>query len=174
MNGGTVLAFLMMTLMIVVVVIHRDPSDAIGPARVETAVTPDKPTANLPAKPAAKLAANLPAKPALTAPVSIPVPGPLPTVSKPDPTGPIKEPTAIAAPGQRKGVKLLADRGISCTVAGATGTGLVAALGPGEIAALILGAALVPVSPLLIGATLGTAFLTSCAVGAIVLPLFGK
>jgi hypothetical protein len=75
-----------------------------------------------------------------------------------------------AAPGANH-PSHLASHGIGCAVAGTAGTGLAMAVGPPEILAMIGSALLMPVSPILIGAALGTVFVTGCAVGAAVSPL---
>jgi hypothetical protein len=146
MNGGTFLAFLLTVLMVVVVAIHREPAS----------VSSEVKTAQPVVVPAPRLVSEA-------------------QVLKP-PVNDIQrgEGAPVAGPAQKTASSLSSDlktHGIGCAVAGTAGTGLAVAVGPGEVLAAVGAALLVPVSPVVIGATLGTIFVTGCAVGAWVSPM---
>jgi len=154
-DWGSRFAFLMAAALVAIVLIYQEPP---------------VPAADGPATPAAPAVAVAPVQPRPAPSLS------LPPVSEPPasvavaavPPAPANIPKATAP---RDGADALRDRGIGCAVIGATGTSLAAAVGPAEVAAVVAGVTLLSVSPILVGAMLGTAFLTGCAVGATATPL---
>ena len=148
MNGGTFLAFLLTVLMVVVVAIHREPASVSSEVRTAQPVV----------VPAPRLVNEAQA---LKSPVNDP---------QRDEAAPVAGPTQKSASSSNLSSDLKT-HGIGCAVAGTAGTGLAVAVGPGEVLAAVGAALLVPVSPVVIGATLGTIFVTGCAVGAWVSPM---
>ncbi len=59
----------------------------------------------------------------------------------------------------------------ACVLGGLAGTGVAMLAGPTEIATLIAGAVLLPVSVPLVGAVLGGGFITGCTISAMVAPM---
>jgi hypothetical protein len=135
------------------------------------------PAAAVPPKPAAPAVAAAPAPVPAPAPAPAPAPVPAPVAKAAPAPAPAPVPPSAAKPaGPAALVKteITPESGKGCVIGGLTGTGLTVAIGPAEVAALLTGAALLPISPLAVGATLGAAFLGSCVVGAWVAPMLGN
>ncbi|CAK0741641.1 membrane hypothetical protein [uncultured Gammaproteobacteria bacterium] len=134
-----------------------------------------------PASPPVVAVASVPASPAPAPQVAAPqapaakVSAPPPVAVAPPAAPPAPPPTVAAPVAPAVPAKTIASlptrHGKGCLIGGALGTGFTLVVGPAELAALVAGAALTPLSPLALAAALGVAALGSCAVGVAVAPM---
>ncbi|CAK0758167.1 membrane hypothetical protein [Azospirillaceae bacterium] len=173
--------------------IHPEVLEFLGPFQSKLFGPGNQTPAAAPAAAVAPVAAVPAPAPAVKAPVTAPAPAPLaapapmaPAAAPPVAIAPVTPPSAgspktstppaptpsiMTTEGGTSAAKTDPNSGKGCVFGGLAGTGLTVMLGPAEIATLIAGAAVLPISPVVIGATLGSAFLTSCVLGAWLAPM---